>query len=457
MNIVRKNLDAVNAIISIELTPEDYNADLLKSLKDARKRGDFKGFRPGMAPMSLVKKMYRKGLLVDLLDRKVGEAFNNYIKENNLNILGEPMPNESEETPEMDFDTEDGTYTFVFDIALAPEMKVSLTKRDKVPYYSIKIEDSIVEQQLNAYAQQHGEQKEVETIEENDIVYGNVREMKDGAIDEQGLMVENVTLMAAYLKDEEQKALFIGKKKGEKFAFNAAKAFGNDNELARFLRVNKEEAGVYTNDFEFEVTSALRHTPAEINQALFDKVFGEGNVKSVEEFKNKIIEETIKPAYTKDADYRFAIDAEKHFVAKFDDKLFPADFLKRWVRTTNNEITEEALERDFPTMLEGLKWQLIKDQIAKDNDIKVEEEDLKAEAYEVARMRFAQYGIPNVPEEMAKQYGDKMLEEKKPEDIRNFYEHAFENKVIKVIREKVALDNKEISMEDFEKLFAPEA
>lgn len=456
MNIVRKDLDAVNAIISIELTPEDYNEDLLKAMKDCRKRADFKGFRPGMAPMSLVKKMYRKGLLVDLLDRKVGEAFNNYIKENNLNILGEPMPNETENVEEMDFDNETASFTFKFDIALAPEINASLTKKDKITHYTIKIDDATIDQQVKAYASQFGDFVEGEEIGAIDFVEGTLREMKDGAVDAQGLTVEAASLIPEYLKAEDQKALFVGKKK-EKIVFNPAKAFDNEGELARFLKVSKEEAAVYTNDFEMEVTGIRHREDAKIDQVLFDKAFGEGTVKSEEEFRTKIADEVIGKVYREDADYRFGIDAEKHFVARIEDSAFPVEFLKRWVRSNNQDITEEQLEKDFPMMLEGLKWQLIKDQIAKDADVKIEEEDIKAVAYEVARMRFAQYGMPNVPEEMAKNYGDKMLEEKKPEDIRNFYERAFENKVLAVIREKVALVEKEISYEDFEKLFSNDA
>lgn len=451
MNIERKDIDAVNMILSIQISEADYAEPVEKSLKEYRRKANIPGFRPGMVPMGLLRKMYGKAVLVEEVNRLVGDGLSKYITDNNLNVLGEPMSNETEQK-NINFDT-DKTFEFKFDVAVAPEFVLNLTSKDKLTYYNIIVSDEEVDKHIKTYTSRFGSYSQVDTVvDERDMIKGNVQEMDGKKLNEQGLKVQDVVLMPAYVKNTVQKNKLKKAKKGESLVFNPAKAFENETELSSFLKVSKEEAGLFTSDFTLEVTEITHYAESPIDQSLFDKVYGAGNVKSEAEFRAKVAEE-VKASYVNDSDYKFSVDAQAALVQKLDKIEFPNDFLKRWLLHNNKKMTQETLDRDYGQMLEGLKWQLIKDKIAKENPdaCKIEQEDLRAFGRKAARLQFAQYGMMTIPDNVIEEYTDNMM--KKEESVRNMYERVLEEKVLEVVKTKVHVEQKDIDIAAFNKMF----
>ncbi|HOR38717.1 MAG TPA: trigger factor [Paludibacteraceae bacterium] len=448
MNIVKKDLDQNNAVVTLHVEKADYAENVEKNLRDLRKKANIPGFRPGMVPMSLLKKMYGKSVMADEINKLIAEKLYDYIRENDLNILGDPLPNETEQ-PEIDFNTQE-EFDFVFDLGLAPDFDIELSKEIKINYYNIAVTDQMIEDRIKSYSQRFGRYEEVETVEENDMLRGEVIELENGEEKQNGLQVSEAILTPAYIADPEQKALFLNAKKGDTVIFNPAKAFGNETELASFLKISKEQAKEITSDFSFKINDITRYFDSEINQELFDKVFGENAVTNEQEFREKV-KETIATNLKENSDYRFGIDAKKTLVEKFKNLSFPDAFLKRWLLASNKNLTNEQLESDYPKMIEDLTWQLIKEKLIKKFDIKVNEVDVENYAKEFARAQLAQYGISGADEELISNYAKSLLE--KEDTLRNFINRAGDNKVIATIRDSVEVAIKEISPEEFDKLF----
>jgi len=448
MNIVRKDLDQNNAVVTLLIEKADYTEKVDKTLREYRKKANIPGFRPGMVPVGLVKKMHGKAILAEEINKLVSENLYNYIRDNNVNLLGEPLPNETEQK-EVNFDT-DEDFEFVFDLGIAPEFEVELTKKDKVDYYTIAVSDEMIENQLKSYTGRYGKYIQEEEVEEKDMLKGELLELADGKVNESGIKVQDATLTAAYMKDDAQKALFVGAKKGDVITFNHAKAFESEGEISSLLKISKDAAKTVESDFQLTIDSITRYHESEIDQELFDKVYGEGTVTSEEEFKAKI-KENIQENLTADSEYKLGIDAKELLVAKYNDLVFPDAFLKRWVLATNENLTTETLEQDFPKMIENLKWQLIKNKLEKANDIKVETADIDAYARKMAKAQFAQYGMIGMEEEIIANYAKDML--KKEETLRHVMDSVAEEKIIAAIKEAVTLENKEITSEDFNKMF----
>ena len=301
MNVSLNNIDATKGIVKLEIVKADYADRVEKSLRSFRQKANVPGFRKGMVPMGMVKKMYGKHVLVEEVNKLVSESLFNYIRENKVNILGEPLPNETKQK-EINFDTQE-EFEFCFDVALAPEIKIELSKNDKVPFYQVNIDDEMVNKQVEAYQANFGNYDQVEDVQEKDLIKGRVAELENGTPKEGGLVVENAVLMPMYIKDEAEKAKFLSAGKNAVVVFNPNKAYeGAEAELASFLKVDKEVAAGITADFSFEIQEITRHKNAELNQELFDKVFGEGVVSSEEEFKNKI-REALAEQFTPQSDY----------------------------------------------------------------------------------------------------------------------------------------------------------
>jgi trigger factor len=441
MNIQRQDIDAINATLTIEVTKNDYEEKVEKTLRDYRKRANIPGFRQGMVPASLVKKMYGKAVLAEEIQKIVSDSLFGYIKENNIEILGEPLQNEAQ--PTIEFDTQED-FTFIFDIAIAPAIALNLAKM-KVPYYKIAITDEMVENQVKSYTGRFGSYESVDKIEEKDVVKGDLIEVGNA----DGIKVEAGVLSPAYMKTAAAKKLFVGKKVGDEITFNPKKAYENKTEISSLLKIKKEEVEDLTANFTMTVTGITRYKESEVNQELFDKAFGEGNVKSEEEFIAKI-KENIQQNLDADGDYKFGIDAQKAIIKQLDKVEFPETFLKRWVLATNKELTEEGLVKEFPEMLKALKWHLASDKLAKDNDIKVEYEDIVAFAKKVAQSQFAQYGMNNMPDDVLTNYAQDMLKDEK--SVKNMVGNVMHEKVMAIVKTSVKLDEKEISIEDFNKL-----
>ncbi|WP_455637341.1 trigger factor [Parabacteroides sp.] len=449
MNVSLKNIDAVSGIVKLEIVKADYADQVEKSLRNLRQKANVPGFRKGMVPMGMVKKMYGKHVLVEEVNKLVSENLYSYIRENKVNILGEPMPNETEQQP-INFDTQED-FEFCFDVAIAPEIKIELSKNDKLPYYQVTIDDEMLNQQIDAYTANYGTYDKAEEIEEKDLVKGTVAELENGSPKEGGIVVEDAVLMPSYLKDEAEKAKFIGAKPNTVVVFNPNKAYeGAEAEIASFLKVDKEAVAGITGDFSFEISEITRHKKAELNQELFDKVFGEGVVASEEEFKNKI-KEALAEQFVPQSDYKFLLDAREVLVEKAGELQFADELLKRWLLAANEKNTPEQLDEEFPKIIEDLKYQLIKEHLVKSNNLKVEDADIENFAKRVAKAQFAQYGMLSVPEDVLANYAKDMLKNK--QTLQNILDRAVEEKLAAWLKEEVQLDVKEVSAEEFNKLF----
>jgi len=448
MNIVRKDIDQSNAIITLRVEKADYTEKVEKTLRDYRKKANIPGFRPGMVPVGLVKKMYGKAVLAEEINKIVSDELFKYIRENNVNMLGEPMPNETEQQ-EIDFNTQED-FEFVFDLGLAPEFDVEVTGKDKVKYYNVAVSDEMIENQVKSYTARYGKYVQEETVEEKDMLRGEMLELADGKVNESGIKLSDAVLTPAYIKDEATKALFVNAKKGDVITINPAKAFDDAAEISSLLKISKDEAKNITSDFQFKIEGITRYHESDIDQDLFDKVYGEGVVTSEEEFKAKI-KANIQESLQGDSDYKFGVDAREMLLAKYDNLVFPDAFLKRWVLATNENLTVETLEADYSKMIADLKWQLIKDKIAKASDTKIETADIEEYAKKITKAQFAQYGMLGIDDELVDNYAKDML--KKEETLKGIIEKVAENKVFDVVKTKVKLETKEISIEDFNKMF----
>ena len=448
MNVSLNNIDATKGIVKLEIVKADYAEKVEKSLKSFRQKANVPGFRKGMVPMGMVKKMYGKHVLVEEVNKLVSEGLYNYIRENNVNILGEPLPNETEQK-EINFDTQE-EFEFCFDVALAPEIHIELSKADKLPYYQANIDEEMVNKQVQAYQANFGNYDQVDDVEEKDLVKGRVAELENGAPKEGGIVVENAVLMPMYIKDEAEKAKFIGANKNSVVVFNPNKAYeGAEAEIASFLKVDKEAVAGITGDFSFEIQEVTRHKNAELNQELFNKVFGEGVVNSEDEFKNKI-REALAEQFAPQSDYKFLIDARDLLVAKAGEMAFAEDLLKRGLLVANEKNTKEKIDEDYPKIIEDLKYHLIKENLVKSNGLKVEDADIEEFAKRVAKAQFAQYGMLSVPEDVLANYAKDILKNK--QTLQNVIDRAVEEKLAAWLKEQVELDVKEISADEFNKL-----
>lgn len=453
MNVSLTNVDSVNAILQINVTKADYQEKLDNALKTFRKKANIPGFRPGTVPVGMVKKMYGKSILAEEINKLVGESLYNYIQENNLNVLGEPLPNE-EKQQAIDFAIE-GDYDFYFDLALAPEIKLSLTKKDKIKYYKIDVDQELIDKQIESYKANYGKYEKIEEgAKETDLIRGIITELENGKVKEGGISVEAGVVMPSYIKDKEEQAKFIDSKAGQTVVFNPGKAYeGNEAEISSLLHIEKDAVETIAAEFSFEITEITRYKEAELDQDLFDKVFGAGNVKDVAEFTEKV-KETIQDQFAPDSDYKFLLDAKELLEKKVGDLQFPDAFLKRWLLTSGQERTAESIEEDYPKILADLKFHLIKEQIAKDKDLKIENEDMKTIAMQAARAQFAQYGMMNLPDEMVENYANDMLKNK--DNARNLLDRAMENKIIDSLKGTLGIEEKTISLDEFRKFFEKE-
>ena len=450
MNVSFQNIDKVSALLTVKLEKADYQEKVDKSLKTFRQKAQIPGFRKGMVPMSLVKKMYGKSVVAEEVNKLLSEKVYDYIKSNNINMLGEPMPNE-EKQQVIDFDTMDD-FEFVFDIALAPEFKAEVSSSDKVDYYTIEVTDAMVDNQVKAYTQRNGKYEQVAAYEDNDMLKGLIAELdENGNTKEGGIQVEGAVLMPSYMMNDEQKAIFANAKVNDVLVFNPNTAYdGHAAEIASLLKIEKEAAAEVKSDFSFQVEEITRFVSGELNQEIFDQVFGEGVVKTEEEFRAKI-KESIAEQLVADSDYKFLIDARKMLMEKVGKLEFPDALLKRVMLLNNREKGEEFVAENYDKSIEELTWHLIKEQLVKDNEIKVEQEDVIKMAKEATKGQFAQYGMMTVPEDILENYAQEML--KKKENVDGLVGRVVEAKLATALKAKVTLNNKTVPMEEFNKMF----
>ena len=452
MNITFEAPDKVNGLMTITLENADYQGEVEKTLKDYRKRANVPGFRPGQTPMGLIKRQYGAAVKMDVVNKMLGEKLYEYIRENKIQMLGEPLSSDQQVPQDLEKDEE---LTFKFDIAVAPEFEAKLSGKDKVDYYNITVDDKLVDQQVEMYQSRAGQYEKVEAYdaEQRDMLKGDLRELDaDGNVKEGGIEVADAVLMPQYIKVDDQKKLFDGSKLGDIITWNPRKAYPeSDVEVSSLLKIEKDDVKNHEGDFTYQVTEISRFTKAEVNQQLFDQVFGEGTVKDEKEFRQKISDQ-ISEQFKTDSDYKFLLDVRAHMEKKVGKLEFPEALLKRIMKQNNRERkdVDEYVEKNFELSIKELGWHLIKEQLVAAQGIKVEDDDLKQVAKEAARAQFAQYGMSNVPDEYLENYATEML--KKRENVDGLVDRAVDVKLTAALKSVVKLNEKDITMEDFQKL-----
>lgn len=450
MDIKFEKTGNVSAKITLAFEPGDYQPKVEKTLKDLSKRAQMPGFRPGKVPMGIIRKMHGTQAKAEAINSLLQDNLFDYIKKHNIDMLGEPLSDEKQEP--QDIEKQD-SFTFVFDIPLAPEFDITLGSDDTVDYYDIQVSDEMVTRQLDALQQQAGHPEDVDSYEEKDILRGELVELgEDGQPKADGISVEMASIMPAYFTSDDQKKLFEGAKKGETLTFNPNKAYeGNEAELSTLLKINKDDVKNHAGDFSFKIDTISRFVPAELNQEFFDKVFGkDAEIKDEAAARTKIAEQ-IKDVQVHDSDYKFLLDVRAYAEKKVGDLEFPEDLLKRVLKANNKDKDEKFFEENFPKSIAELKWQLIKDKLVKANDIKVDDKDVKQAAINAARYQFAQYGMNNIPDEYLENYAQSML--KNRDQVNMLVNRCIDDKLAACLKGVVTLNHKEISTEDFTKMF----
>ena len=448
MNISFECADKVNGLMTIVVEKADYEEKVEKTLKDYRKKAQMPGFRPGMVPMGLIKKQYGTAVKIDEVNRLLGEKLYEYVRENKIQMLGEPLPNEEKQQPQ-DFQ-QDGPFTFVFDIAVAPEFKAELTDKDSIDYYNIKVDDKLIDDQVQMYASQAGEFVEAQEWSGNDTLKGDLRQLdENGNTLEGGIETEGGMVMPSYIKGEDEKKKFDGAKLGDIITFNPKKAYpDNDAEVAALLKVDKEKVKDLTADFSFQITEIRHFQPAAVDAKLFERVFGEG-VKDEADFRQRI-SDAIKPQLQANGDYKFMLDVRKYMEQKVGELTFPEALLKRIMLNRNKDKGADFVEKNFKASVDELKWHLIKEQLVVASGVKVEDDDLKQVAKAAIRQQFAQYGMTNVPEDVLENYANEQL--KKREQVDQFVDRAIDAKLAEALKGTVKLNTKEVTLDEFNKL-----
>ena len=449
MDIKFDKVGNVSAQITITMVKADYEAQVTKSLKDYSHKAQMPGFRPGKVPMGLIKKMYGTAVKAEEVNKLLQNSLFDYIKNNKVNMLGEPLGSETQQP--QDIEKQDD-FTFVFDIALAPEFKAELSADDHIAFYDIEVSDDMIEKQLGALQQQAGHPAEVEEYQARDIVRGTLAELdENGQPKEGGIVVESASLMPEYFKNDDEKAKFEGAKKNDVITFNPTTAYeANEAELSSLLKVEKEDVANHAGNFSFQIDTISRFVPAELDQEFFDKAFGKDAVKNEEECRNKI-KESIQALQLNDSNYKFLLDVRSYMESKVGQLEFPDELLKKIMKANNKDKGDDFVENNYAKSIEELKWHLIKEQLVEAQGIKVEDGDVKTAAIQAARFQFAQYGMNNIPDEYLENYAAEML--KHQQQVQALVERCIDEKLSEALKSVVTLDHKSISAEDFTKMF----
>ena len=437
MNITKKQPDALNYQVTIDITPDDYAEALNARLKEYRRRADIKGFRKGMAPMSLIQRLYGDQSLYEAVNRLVSEQLDTFIRDEKIRVVGEPLP--SEDQPQLEWKS-GADFTFKFDIAQTPELNFEVGEGDKIPYYEINVTEDAKKAMKAQMLQQYGSLQEGTKAGENDYIIADIANEAHSA--------EGVYISVAHVA-EIARPLFVGKKAGDKFTCDVSVAFENETDRASMLKVDKAKLATLDPVFNFTVVNVKTFKAAESNQETWNQMFGEGAVTSEEQFMEKVVER-IRANHTQEANYRFAADVRKYFVDKAAIEL-PEAFLKRWLVYANDgKYTTEEVEKEFPGFVEDFKWQLTRGYLMQKLGLKVEKADIEQAAESYVAYQYAMYGMGNVPQDLIKSSARNVLEDEN--QVRRLEEQVEDNKTIGTLREKVSLQTKKISEEKFRAL-----
>ena len=450
MKVSFENPDKINGRLTITVEENDYKDEVDKTLKDYRKKANVPGFRPGQVPMGMIKRQFGASVKMDAINKIVGEQINKYITDNKINMLGQPLASEAQQPQDLE---KEGPYTFIFDIAVAPEFDIELTNKDKVDYYDITVDDALIDRQVEMFASRLGKNVDVEEYADGDVVKGDLRELDDkGNTKENGLTVEGAMVMPEYIKAAAQKKLFKGAKVGDIITFNPRKAYKeSDAELASLLKIEKDKVADYESDFSYQITSIQRFENHAVDQELFDQTFGKDQVKDEKEFREKIAE-GLKKQLEKESDYKFLMDVRKYAEDKVGQLTYPDALLKRVMKENNKDKDQEFIDKNYEASIKELTWSLIRNKLSEKAQIKVNDEDVRNAARETARIQFAQYGMNNVSDEYVNNYADELL--KKQDTVQQFVDRAIDLKLIEATKKDVKLNKKSISLDDFNKMMS---
>ena len=452
MKISFENPDKVNGLLTLTVETADFQDRVEKTLKNYRKRANVPGFRPGMVPMGMIKKQFGEAVKAEEINKLIGEEIYKYVNDNKIKMLGEPMANEGQTPVDL---SKDAPYEFKFDIAVAPEFEVSLSDKDELDYYTIKVDDELVNRQIDMFASRAGHYDKVEEYQANDMLKGDLRELdENGNTKEGGITVEGAVLMPEYIKADDQKKLFEGAKLGDIITFNPKKAYPeSDVEVSSLLKITKEEAANVTADFSFQITEISRFVKAEVNQELFDSVYGKDEVKDEESFRKKIAE-GLSAQLVNDGDYKFLVDLRKYLEDKVGALTYPDALLKKIMLNNNKDKGEKFVDDNYEQSIKELTWHLIREKLVEANGIKIDDNDIKETAKEAARAQFAQYGMTNIPEEYIDNYAGEML--KKKEYVDSLVDRSIDRKLTAALKNVVKLNQKEASLDEFDEMMKGE-
>lgn len=448
MKVSFENPDKINGLLTITVEDDDYKADVEKTLKDYRKKANIPGFRPGMAPMGLIKRQFGMSVKADAINKLLGEQLDKAIKDNNVKMLGEPLASEKQQPQDLE---KDGPYTFMFDIACEPEFDIKLDQNDTVDYYDITIDDALIDRQVEMFASRNGGYKPADAYTDGDTLKGDLRELDaDGNTLEGGITVEGAVVYPTYIKADDQKKLFDGSKPGDIITFNPRKAYPEgETEISALLKIDKEQVAEHTGDFSYQITEVNHFEKHAVDQELFDLTFGKDAVKDEKEFREKIAE-GLKQQLTTDEDFKFLQDVRKYAEDKVGQLTYPDSLMKRILKQNNKDKDDAFIEQNYEPSLKELTWSLIRSRLAEQAEVKVTDDDVRAAARETARIQFAQYGMSNVPEDYVNNYAEELL--KKRETVNQFAERAIDVKLTAALKAVVTLNKKAISLDDFNKM-----
>lgn len=448
MKVSFENPDKINGLLTITVEDDDYKAEVEKTLKEYRKTANVPGFRPGQVPMGMIRRRFGSAVKMDAINKVLGDELQKYIAGNNIAMLGEPLASEKQQPQDLE---KDGPYTFMFDIAVAPEFDIKLDANDTVDYYEITADDTLIDSQVEMFASRMGQNVEADHYEDGDVLKGDLRQLDaEGNTLEGGLTVEAASVMPKYLKSDDQKKLFDGCKPGDIITFNPSKAYeGSNYELSSLLKVDREKVAEYTGDFSYQITSVQHFEKHAVDQELFDLTFGKDAVKDEKEFREKIAE-GLKAQLALDSDMKFLMDVRKYAEDKVGQLTYPDSLLKRIMKQNNKDKDQEFIDKNYEPSIKELSWSLIRSKIAVALGVKIEDEDVKSAAREMAKAQFAQYGMSNVPQEYVDNYADELL--KKKEAQQQFVDRAIDAKLVEALKGVVTLNKKSVSLDEFNKM-----
>lgn len=437
MNIVKNQIDELNIQLTVTVAHDDYAEAEKKELQRCKRTAEFKGFRKGMVPMSLIERVYGERVLGEVVNKVLSDAINNFVKENNIKMVGEALP--SEDQPEIEWKS-GNDFTFKFDIATTSEVNFELSKDDKVKVYEIKVSAEAKKEMKYNLLRQFGSLTDAEQAGEDDFVIVDFAQ-EGKTVEGSYVGVKNV--------EGEAKSKFLGAKVGDQFDVNVNEAFINESDRAYMLKVKKEELASLAPEFHVTVKEVKTFAPAEENQETYDKIFGENQVHNAEEF-DKAVTARLEENYKQESDYKLSKDLREYLVKKADIKL-PEEFLKRWLFNINvGKFSKEEIEKEAPAFFEDFRWQMVRGYIMQKFDLKIEEKDVHEAAQAYVAYQYASYGMGNVPEAILKDSVARVLQDENTS--RRIVENVEATKVIEAVKGAVTLKAEKVSVEDFRTL-----